>query len=60
MLEVFKGFHKKPDYHNQYITQINRAPAHFPWSAYENAEQARLDGNSKFILSLDGEWDFYW
>ncbi|HZJ57847.1 MAG TPA: glycoside hydrolase family 2 TIM barrel-domain containing protein [Clostridia bacterium] len=58
MLEAFKGFHKKPDYHNQYITQINRAPAHFPWSAYESADQARLGGDSKFTFSLDGEWDF--
>ena len=59
MLEVFKGFHKKPDYHNQYITQIN-CTCPLSRSAYENAEQARLDGNSKFILSLDGEWIFYW
>ncbi len=58
MLEFFKDFHKKPDYENQYITQINRHPSHFPWGAYESEDQARLDQESKFTLSLDGEWDF--
>ncbi|NLO83104.1 MAG: DUF4981 domain-containing protein [Clostridiales bacterium] len=58
MLEIFTGFHKKPDYQNQYITQINRQPAHSPWGAYENENQARLGEKSKFILSLDGEWNF--
>lgn len=58
MLEIFKGFHTKADYQNQYITQINRAPSHFPWGAYESIHQARLGETSKYILSLDGEWDF--
>lgn len=58
MLNIFREFHKKPDYANQYITQINREPAHSPWGAYENADQARKGEGSKFILSLDGEWDF--
>ena len=58
MLDIFRNFHKKADYENQYITQINRAPSHFPWRAYEDADQARLGKASKYILSLDGEWDF--
>ncbi|MFY9176102.1 MAG: hypothetical protein WAO80_01860, partial [Caldicoprobacterales bacterium] len=58
MIEMFWEFHKRPDYENQYITQINREPAHYPWGAYENADQARKGEGSKFILSLDGEWDF--
>ncbi|HZJ82897.1 MAG TPA: glycoside hydrolase family 2 TIM barrel-domain containing protein [Clostridia bacterium] len=58
MLDIFKNFHKKPDYQNQHITQINRAPSHFPWSAYENGDQARLGKDSKFTISLDGEWRF--
>jgi len=58
MLEVFKGFHKKPDYQNQYITQINRQASHFPWSAYENEVQAKFRLRSKYSISLDGEWDF--
>lgn len=58
MLEIFRDFHQKPDYQNQYITQINRGPAHFPWGAYENENQARRGEKSKFTLSLDGEWNF--
>jgi len=58
MLEIFREFRKKPDYENQYITQINREPSHFPWGAYENENQARLGEQSKYILSLDGEWSF--
>ena len=58
MLDIFREFHKKPDYENQYITQINREPAHFPWGAFENEDQARKGEESKYVLSLDGEWDF--
>ena len=58
MLEMFRGFHKRPDYQNQYITQINREPSHFPWGAYENSDQAKLADVSKLTLSLNGEWDF--
>src|SRR5690554_449185 len=58
MLGIFRDFHRKPDYKNQYITQINRQPSHVPWGAYGSEEQARLNQDSKFILSLDGEWNF--
>ncbi|HHY83492.1 MAG TPA: DUF4981 domain-containing protein [Clostridiales bacterium] len=58
MMNLLREFHKKPDYQNQYITQINREPAHYPWGAYESTERARSEGKSKYILSLDGEWDF--
>ena len=60
MLEAFKDFHKKPDYQNQYITQINRQPSHFPWGAYECSAQAKLRQRSKHLLSLDGEWNFFY
>jgi beta-galactosidase len=55
---LFKEFHKKPDFQNQYITQLNREPAHYPWNAYESMEQAKSGGDSRFTLSLDGEWNF--
>jgi len=58
MSEAFKNFHKKQDYQNQYITQINRQPSHCPWGAYESEIQAKLRLSSKYIASLDGEWDF--
>lgn len=58
MSEVFKGFHCKHDYQNQYITQINREPSHYPWGAYEDVEQVKRQQQSKYVLSLDGEWQF--
>jgi beta-galactosidase len=58
MMDLLREFHKKPDYQNQYITQLNREPAHYSWGAFESREQAKSGGQSKFILSLDGEWDF--
>lgn len=60
MLEAFKDFHNRPDYQNQYITQINRQPSHFPWGAYEGEEQAKRRQHSKYLLSLDGEWNLFY
>ena len=34
MKKKLSGFHQKPDYENQYITQINREPAHAAWHAW--------------------------
>ena len=46
---VFQGFHTKPDYENQHVTQINRYRAHSPW---------KTEPGNPHRVCLDGEWDF--
>jgi beta-galactosidase len=58
MLKIFEGFHRESDYQNQYVTQINRAPSHSRWEAYESLDQAKARTGSKYVMSLDGKWDF--
>lgn len=58
MLEVFQGFHQKPDYQNHQVTAVNRELSHSPWGAYESEEQARKREGSANQLSLDGIWQF--
>ncbi|MDR0599217.1 MAG: DUF4981 domain-containing protein, partial [Treponema sp.] len=56
-----RGFHRKNDWQNQHIRQINREAAHSPYGAYGGFEEAREGGRdaSSNIQSLDGEWDFF-
>jgi beta-galactosidase len=60
--EAMKNFHTVMD-----ITSINRVPAHTRWRAYENEKQALTcesggeavqSGNSRYIQSLDGMYQF--
>lgn len=51
MTNIFKGFHKKSDFQNQYITQINREASH--------GLRPENDGSSSINkLSLNGKWKF--
>ena len=54
-------FNYRRDWENQHVTQINRAPAHSPWGAYESMEQAQQCNRSSSanVLSLDGQWKFF-
>jgi beta-galactosidase len=54
-------FHRKPDWQNQHVRQINRGASHSPYGAYGSFEEAVVcdRGASSNILSLDGEWDFF-
>lgn len=56
----FRDFHRKNDWENPHIRQINREAAHVPWGAYENEEQAKSCSReaSAYQLSLDGFWKF--
>ena len=58
---MYKGFHKRPDWENQHIRQLNRETAHSPWGAYENEKQAMTCDRriSKWHMSLDGSWKFH-
>ncbi len=58
---MYQGFHKRPDWENQHIRQLNRESAHSPWGAYENEKQAlTCDRNiSRWHIALDGNWKFY-
>ena len=49
MSSPFCGFHTKPDFENQHITQVNRAPAHSAW---------RQERSAPDRISLDGLWKF--
>jgi beta-galactosidase len=55
-----QGFHTKYDWENPDVTSINREPAHSPWGAYEDFEQASTCDRtrSKWTLPLDGSWRF--
>ena len=55
-----KAFHSLPDWENPTLTQINRAPAHTRWGAYESESLAAACcyGESKHIRCLDGEYAF--
>lgn len=57
MTQRFTGFHTRPDYENQYITQIARQSAHTRLAGYGSEEDARLRQSGN-LLSLDGVWDF--
>lgn len=60
MENIFVDFHRRPDFENQYITQINREASHAPWKAYETLEQAKNREASGNVRSLNGVWDFQW
>lgn len=56
----FFSFHRKPDWENQHIRQLNRETTHSPWGAYEDEKQAvscKRDV-SGYCLTLDGMWKF--
>lgn len=57
----FRAFHKKNDWENQHIRQINREASHSAWGAYADEEQAiGCDrAASPFHASLDGVWKFH-
>ena len=40
------------------ISVLNREPAHSPWGAYENVQQALSGSKSGNIVSLNGNWKF--
>ena len=40
------------------ITALNREPAHSPWRAYENEQQALAGDVSNNIQPLNGDWLF--
>lgn len=46
------------DWENAQITRINTLPAHTGLSAWTEVEQARSDGASPFVKSLNGTWRF--
>lgn len=57
-MKVFEGFNTRSDFENQYVTQLNRLPAHSAWGAYENEADAREGRKGRYTLSLNGVWDF--
>ena len=58
MPRSFAEFHQKPDYVNQFVTQINREPAHTRWQAWPGEAEALAAQESPNRICLDGGWDF--
>lgn len=46
------------DWENPAVTQLNRLPAHPPFSSWRDALAARDDSSSESLRSLNGEWQF--
>ncbi len=46
------------DWENPAVTQLNRLPAHPPFSSWRDALSARDDSSSESLRSLNGEWLF--
>jgi beta-galactosidase len=56
------AFAQKNEWQDPTVNQVNRAPMHTNFFAYES-EQAAMDGireNSDNFLSLNGAWRFFW
>jgi beta-galactosidase len=55
-------FHRRADWENPAVLEINREVSHSPWRAFESVEQA-LRGErtaSSNVRVLDGRWSFKW
>lgn len=48
------------DWENPGVLQINRLPAHPPFSSWRSLADARADNASARRLTLNGEWQFIW
>ena len=57
-MDYLQKFYNKPAWESLDILSVNRAPAHCPWNAFENANQAKTGSSSKWVKSLDGIWKF--
>jgi len=55
-------FGQKDEWKNPEINQVNRAPMHTDYFAYENSELAKagIRENSDNFLSINGIWNFLW
>ena len=50
------------EWQDESVNEVNRAPMHARFFAYENAEKAASDikENSKNFMSMNGDWKFFW
>lgn len=50
------------EWQDESVNEVNRAPMHARFFAYENAEKAVSDikENSKNFMSMNGDWKFFW
>lgn len=50
------------EWQDESVNEVNRAPMHARFFAYENAEKAASDikENSKNFMSMNGSWKFFW
>ena len=48
------------DCENPQVIGIGKEAAHVLWTPYDSAEEALAQRDSKYRLSLNGEWDFKW
>lgn len=50
------------EWQDESVNEVNRAPMHARFFAYENAEKATSDikENSKNFMSMNGSWKFFW
>ncbi len=50
------------EWQDESVNEVNRAPMHARFFAYENAEKAGSDvkENSKNFMSMNGSWKFFW
>lgn len=50
------------EWQDESVNEVNRAPMHARFFAYENAEKATSDikENSKNFMSMNGGWKFFW
>ena len=56
------AFAQRNEWQNPEVNQVNRAPMHTNYFAYESEENA-LNGDkteSENFMSLNGDWKFYW
>ena len=49
------------EWQDESVNEVNRAPMHARFFAYENAEKATSDikENSKNFMSMNGSWKFF-
>lgn len=50
------------EWQDESVNEVNRAPMHARFFAYENVEKAASDikENSKNFMSMNGDWKFFW
>jgi len=52
------SFGRKPCWENPELLSLNRLPAKADFIPFDSPDQAKTDGESPRVISLDGEWSF--